>query len=75
MKSVEVSDPTLVGYTKYKVRVVVVFLDGSSVHSEPRSVTTGIAAPLDSPRDLRIKFLNNTSLQLSWKVSIKFRHV
>ena len=64
----EVSDPTLRAYTEYNVRVSAVYRDGSFVYSEPRKVRTGIAVPLDPPRDLNATPVDTSTIELHWKV-------
>ncbi len=67
---VEVSNSLLLPYTDYYVIVVVVFSDASIpvVTSDRATVKTGIAVPLDAPRNFTIQTKGVSTLQLSWKV-------
>ena len=65
----DVSSPALLPYTEYLVSVHVQYLEsGLVVPSEFRSVRTGVAAPLDPPRNFTIKPGQDKTIELTWQV-------
>ena len=66
--SVNISSSSLMAFTKYNVRIVATYLDGSRIPSNIEIFRTGTGVPADSPKGVIARAPSDTALTISWMV-------